>query len=83
MFGLVSGQILLKRRFPTAAAARAWGEWNARGRGSYVVVPIKPDGTVELPPKQAALKPGDCTCDRNESDGRKIWTCPIHGNVAA
>lgn len=40
MYGLKSGDILLKARFKTADEAEAWGKENARGRGEYTVVPI-------------------------------------------
>ena len=39
-FGLMNGTKLLNRTFATEADAKAWGEWNAKGRGAYVVVPI-------------------------------------------
>lgn len=81
MFGLVTGRILIHKKFPTYEEAKEWGEWNARGRGEYTVVPIEADGGVTLPPREKKPRGKQCVCDRNETAGRKYWDCPIHGRT--
>jgi len=79
MFGLMSAKVLLDQTFPSEAAAQRWGEWNARGRGTYKVVPIDAQGRAVLPP--TAPREGGCCCVWHADRGDRRWGCPQHGSV--
>lgn len=82
-FGLMSGTTLLKRTFPAAADAKAWGEWNANGRGVYLVVAIdqaeETKAAVRKERREARRRP-QCVCAKHQAG---IWFCHEHGNVSA
>jgi hypothetical protein len=83
-YGLVSGTILLNKRFATAASAKRWGQWNARGSGVYEVIKVDEYEKV-LEKAKIAKKPkrrGQCNCDKPDDLSRKkTWRCPVHGNI--